>query len=100
MIRPLLVLFIAGFMTAFAADEKPPTRSENTASQEKDKEKEKAPDKEKPKDDKDKEKKAKDSEEKLVETSHTVRIAGEEIRYKASAGTIVLHDNEDKPTAS
>lgn len=104
MIYRVLVLFMAGFLTAFAAEEKPPAKPENTASQERDKEKEKekekAPDKEKPKDEKDKEKKGKDSEEKMVETSHTVRIGGEEIRYKASAGTIVLHDNEDKPTAS
>lgn len=44
--------------------------------------------------------KSKEPEEKLVETEHSVSIAGQEIRYKAVAGTILLRDEEDKPTAS
>lgn len=38
--------------------------------------------------------------ERLVETKHTVRISGSEIAYTARAGTILLRDPEDKPTAS
>jgi carboxypeptidase C (cathepsin A) len=44
--------------------------------------------------------KAKEPEEKLVQSEHTVSIGGQEIKYKASAGTILLRDEEDKPTAS
>ena len=44
--------------------------------------------------------KTKEPEEKLVQSSHTVKIDGQEIAYKASAGTILLRDEEDKPTAS
>jgi carboxypeptidase C (cathepsin A) len=44
--------------------------------------------------------KAKEPEEKLVQTEHSASIGGREIKYKASAGTILLRDEEDKPTAS
>jgi carboxypeptidase C (cathepsin A) len=44
--------------------------------------------------------KSKEPEEKLVQSKHTVTIAGQEISYKAVAGTILLRDEEDKPTAS
>ncbi len=47
---------------------------------------------------------AKDSkpkgDEKLVDTKHTVTIDGKEIHYSARAGTIILRDAEEKPTAS
>jgi carboxypeptidase C (cathepsin A) len=42
----------------------------------------------------------KEPEEKLVESDHTITIGGQEIAYKASVGTILLRDEEDKPTAS
>ncbi len=48
---------------------------------------------------KDKEK-SKEPEEKLVESRHTVRIGGQDIGYKAVAGTILLRDEDEKPTAS
>jgi carboxypeptidase C (cathepsin A) len=51
------------------------------------------------KDAKEKEK-SKEPEEKQVETKHTVTIDGQEIPYKAVAGTILLRDEDDKPTAS
>ncbi|MGH7970785.1 MAG: S10 family peptidase, partial [Limisphaerales bacterium] len=51
------------------------------------------------KDAKEKEK-SKEPEEKLVETKHTATIDGQEIPYKAVAGTILLRDEDDKPTAS
>jgi carboxypeptidase C (cathepsin A) len=44
--------------------------------------------------------KTKEPEEKLVQSLHSVTIGGQEIKYKASAGTILLRDEDDKPTAS
>jgi carboxypeptidase C (cathepsin A) len=44
--------------------------------------------------------KPKEPEEKLVESKHTVTIGGQQLPYKAVAGTILLRDEEDKPTAS
>ena len=44
--------------------------------------------------------KDKESEEKLVQTKHTAIIGGQEIAYTATAGTILLRDSDDKPTAS
>ena len=44
--------------------------------------------------------KGKDGDEKLVETKHVATIDGREVRYIAKAGTIILRDAEDKPTAS
>ena len=44
--------------------------------------------------------KAKEPEEKLVQSEHSATIGGQEIKYKASAGTILLRDEDDKPTAS
>lgn len=44
--------------------------------------------------------KGKDSEEKLVETKHKITVSGQEINYTARAGTILLRDAEEKPTAS
>src|SRR5438876_12280336 len=37
--------------------------------------------------------------EKVVESRHTVTIHGQKIEYTAKAGTILLRDHEDKPTA-
>ena len=58
-----------------------------------------APDKpkdEKAKDDKDK----KAPEEKIVTTKHSVRIGGQEIKYTATAGTILLKQEDGTPKAS
>jgi carboxypeptidase C (cathepsin A) len=44
--------------------------------------------------------KSKEPEEKLVQSEHSVTIDGKDIKYKASAGTILLRDEDDKPTAS
>ena len=38
--------------------------------------------------------------EELVETQHSVTINGQKLDYTAVAGTILLRDNEDKPTAA
>jgi len=44
--------------------------------------------------------KGKEPEEKLVQSKHAVTIAGRRLDYAATAGTILLRDDEDKPTAS
>jgi carboxypeptidase C (cathepsin A) len=44
--------------------------------------------------------KSKEPEEKRVESDHSVKIGGQEVKYKATAGTILLRDDDDKPTAS
>jgi len=44
--------------------------------------------------------KGKEGDEKLVETKHKITINGQELSYTAKAGTIILRDAEDKPTAS
>src|SRR6185437_7251414 len=44
--------------------------------------------------------KSKEPEEKKVESEHAVKIGGQEIKYKATVGTILLRDEDDKPTAS
>jgi carboxypeptidase C (cathepsin A) len=49
---------------------------------------------------KDSKEKPKEPEEKLVQSKHSVTINGQEISYNAVAGTILLHDEEDKATAS
>jgi carboxypeptidase C (cathepsin A) len=38
-------------------------------------------------------------EAQAVSTHHTVEIAGKRISYTATAGTIILHDDKDEPTA-
>src|ERR1700757_1934929 len=53
------------------------------------------------KDDKKEEKKEeKKPEEKMVQTKHTIRIGGQEIKYTATAGTILLKLEDDTPKAS
>jgi carboxypeptidase C (cathepsin A) len=44
--------------------------------------------------------KAKEPEEKLVQTKHAATIGGQTVNYTATAGTILLRDEEDKPAAS
>ena len=44
--------------------------------------------------------KSREPEEKLVQSVHTVRIGGKRIDYTATAGTILLRNEEDKATAS
>ena len=44
--------------------------------------------------------KTKEPEEKLVQSRHTATIGGQRLNYTASAGTILLRDEEEKPTAS
>ena len=52
------------------------------------------------KDKKDKKDKPAPPAEKIVKSKHTVVIDGQEIAYTATAGTLILKDEEDKPKAS
>lgn len=52
------------------------------------------------KDKKDKQDKPAPPTEKIVKSKHTVVIDGQEIAYTATAGTLILKDEEDKPKAS
>jgi len=52
------------------------------------------------KDKKDKKDKPAPPAEKTVKSKHTVVIDGQEIAYTATAGTLILKDEEDKPKAS
>jgi carboxypeptidase C (cathepsin A) len=58
-----------------------------------------APAAEKAKDDK-KDDKDKKPEEKIVTSKHTVRIGAQEVRYTATAGTILLKEEDGTPKAS
>ena len=44
--------------------------------------------------------KSKEPEEKRVESKQSILIGGQKVDYKAVAGTILLRDEEEKPTAS
>jgi carboxypeptidase C (cathepsin A) len=55
---------------------------------------------EKPKDEKKDDKDKKTPEEKIVTTKHAVHIGGQEIKYTATAGTIVLKLEDGTPKAS
>ncbi len=44
--------------------------------------------------------KDKEPEEKLAQSKHTAIIGGQRVDYTATAGTILLRDEDDKPTAS
>ena len=39
-------------------------------------------------------------EDKVVQTKHSARIGGQEIKYTATAGMLVMKDEEGKPKAS
>ena len=54
----------------------------------------------KPAEEKEKDKDKSDSHEKVVVTTNSVVVGGKKIDYLARAGTLVLKDNEDKPTAA
>jgi carboxypeptidase C (cathepsin A) len=80
---------LAGALAAAEVSSNAPAQSTNAAAS---KEPGKEPAREKAKD--------KEPEEKLVQSKHTATIGGERLNYTASAGTILLRDEEDKPTAS
>jgi len=94
-----LVFTLAGESWVFAqrpkilGDQPPEKAEENTSAKPADKSK----------DEKAKDEKAKDEkkpEEKIVQTKHTFRLGGQEIKYTATAGTILLKLEDGTPKAS
>src|SRR5260370_12185845 len=79
MVAGILATFAAARSSAQKPEEKP---AEKTA--------------EKPKD----EKKPPTPEEKVVQTKHTIKIGGQEVKYTATAGTILLKLEDGTPKAS
>jgi len=85
--------------TLFA--QKPAPQAEKPTEKAEEKASDKAADKSK--EEKAKEEKAKDEkkpEEKIVQTKHSIRIGGQEIKYTATAGTILLKLEDGTPKAS
>jgi len=82
--------WLAGALPAAEAPSNAPPQSATAAAASKEPGKE--PAKEKTKD--------KEPEEKLAQSKHNATIGGQRLDYTASAGTILLRDEEDKPTAS
>src|ERR1700757_4654189 len=98
------VLLLSGGGTLFAQmprrPDGPPEEKAEQNTSEKTAEKTKE---ERAKDEKSKEEKGKDEkkpEEKIVQTKHTIRIGGQEIKYTATAGTILLKLEDGTPKAS
>jgi carboxypeptidase C (cathepsin A) len=89
-IPTLLLATLISASSAFAADSSTNSPTESPTKEPAAKDAGKEPSKEK----------AKEPEEKLIESKHTLTIGGQEIAYKASAGTILLRDEDDKPTAA
>jgi len=76
--------------------QKPKATAEKPAEKAEEKSSEKAADKSKD----DKAKDEKKPEEKIVQTKHSIRIGGQEIKYTATAGTILLKLEDGTPKAS
>ena len=95
----VVALILLGGGTLFAQRQKRPAeqpeeRAEQSASKET---------ADKSKEEKSKEEKSKDEkkpEEKIVQTRHTIKIGGQEIKYTATAGTILLKLEDGTPKAS
>jgi carboxypeptidase C (cathepsin A) len=100
--KPLIlsiVFILLGGSALFA--QKPKPAAANPAGKAEENTSEKPADKSK--DEKAKDEKAKDEkkpEEKIVQTKHTIRIGGQEIKYTATAGTILLKLEDGTPKAS
>src|ERR1700746_2024602 len=90
MARPTL-LSIAGILLAFtaahASAQKPAEKPAEKSAEKSDDKSDKAKDEKKP-------------EEKVVQTKHAIKIGGQEIKYTATAGTILLKLEDGTPKAS
>src|SRR5258706_11020812 len=82
-IAGILVMFTAARISAKKPEEKPAEKAAEKSGDKSDK----AKDEKKP-------------EEKVVQTKHTIRIGGQEIKYTATAGTILLKLEDGTPKAS
>src|SRR5882724_7156806 len=83
MIAGILVMFTAARGSAQKPEEKPAEKSSEKSGEKADK----AKDEKKP-------------EEKVVQTKHSVKIGGQEIKYTATAGTLLLKLEDGTPKAS
>jgi carboxypeptidase C (cathepsin A) len=101
-IRLMLLLVALGFFglgMAFAQRRQPPAAEQPAGSEEKPAA-DKAKDDKGDKKDEKKDEKKKEPEEKVVQTKHVLKIGGQEVKYTASAGTIVLKTEEGTAKAS
>jgi len=98
LLKPLLLAFVVSVAaapgTSLAAE--PPAKADDKPAE---KPSDKSAEKAGVESDKDKSKPG-EPKEKLVESKHSITINGEKIDYTGKAGTILLRDNEDKPTAA
>src|SRR5579863_6781063 len=93
--RRLASLMVAGYLVIFTAarsgaqkpEEKPAEKTEKAKDEKKDEKKYEKKDEKKP-------------EEKIVQTKHSVKIGGQEVKYTATAGTILLKLEDGTPKAS
>ena len=104
LMRKFASILIAGMMTVFAAAparvsaQKPGEKSADKADKDKADKGEKSGEKKEEK--KEEKKDEKKPEEKMVQTKHTIKIGGQEIKYTATAGTILLKLEDGTPKAS
>ena len=87
MVAASLVIFAGAQATAQAPDAKPGEKSEAKPGEKAGEKTDKAKDEKKP-------------EEKVVQTKHSIKIGGQEIKYTATAGTILLKLEDGTPKAS
>jgi carboxypeptidase C (cathepsin A) len=98
--RKFASILIAGMMTVFAvaparvSAQKPGEKSAEKSDKDKSDKGEKSGEK------KEEKKDEKKPEEKMVQTKHTIKIGGREIKYTATAGTILLKLEDGTPKAS
>src|SRR5258707_7040100 len=86
MLRPTL-LIIAGIFMMFTAQQASAEKPEEKPAEKSGDKSDKAKDEKKP-------------EEKVVQTKHAIKIGGQEIKYTATAGTILLKLEDGTPKAS
>jgi carboxypeptidase C (cathepsin A) len=97
-IRLMLLAMALGFFGLRVAWGQRPKPEQPAASEEK--AADKAKDEKTGEKSKDEKKDKKEPEEKVVQTKHTVKIGGQDIKYSATAGTFVLKSEEGTPKAS
>jgi carboxypeptidase C (cathepsin A) len=88
-----ILLAMAGFAVAANAQARPGQKPEEKAG-------EKSADKDKKDEKKEEKKDEKKPEEKFVQTKHAIKIGGQEIKYTATAGTLLLKLEDGTPKAS
>src|SRR5215471_12556230 len=100
--RKLAWFLIAGVVTVFAATTAPVRAQKpgEKSAEKTDRDKADKSEKGEKSDKKEEKKEEKKPEEKMVQTKHTIKIGGQEIKYTATAGTILLKLEDGTPKAS